>query len=778
MLHEKKVSFFHKNTPTKERGQGVVIPNIPKVVDEKARIRLLCDYEKYESELFKHHLGTPETTRTLGLKFVPVDFDRRMPSRDELTLAEREYEACRRIRKKNKQLSSLAAISRPPPQYEAADVQPAAFTLNEAANASLMRPSTMASTSVPLPEHVLPQTMNRNRSVRPTKTSSTPAHPPLSPEATVLETSENKAAPVAARKKLLPTRPLHQPSQKKDSKPQPEMKMETIRSMVPERPLRPASSRKIGAVSGSSGGLPQSKSENVLSAERCAQLLRVLLCTPPEYSESFKLDLRNIDLRWMHGSRYPNSFVTVNTWHPPENGASVPSINSPRSVIVMLQNGIAVDDLMPHTTIHDGAFLPTDPELRQLVKRMRIERKQRCREQLLQTLSEKYMELCRTVNLAEVLKAFREDGKRNIVVEIPTSLKRDHERRRRALLMERSRLEKQINFAKDVHMRQRIAEERQLRAEQEAQAKMEAKKAEERLAHERATERLALQRQKIAEREAFYRKGLEERQARAAEKQARRMEAQQQLMEHRREQQQRLAEERHLRFERVAEKQEKQKLMIQQKHEAKEEKLHRLREEQERRQEELHAKILESAAKSMELRELARKRAAMHEEKVRQLAEEQQQRVEERLARFQQNSKKMRAQRTLEEEKKLARAKEVLTAAAEKISSLKGDVIEKQEKHKKLFDELQHQREAELMTRQEREREEVEAKSFAVVRKKRVTEFAKLETVLQLISKREAALSLEMERATLRQEMCKAREAMVAERQALKETVRQTEIAL
>ncbi|RNF09507.1 hypothetical protein TraAM80_02116 [Trypanosoma rangeli] len=778
MLPEKKVSFFYRNTSTKERGQGIVIPNIPKVVDERARIRLLCDYEKYESELFKHHLGTPETTRTLGLKFVPVDFDRRLPSRDEPTLAEREYEASRRFRKKNRQSSYSAAISGQSPRYEAADAQPAAFTLNEAANTSLMQPSTVASTSVPLPEHVLPLTMSRNRSVRPTRAPSIPVHPPLPPEATVLETSEKKTAPVAAQKKLSPTRPLQQTSQEKESKPQPEMKMETIRPTVPEKQLRPASSRKSGAVSGSSGGLPQSKSEKVLSAEHCAQLLRVLLCTPPEYSESFKLDLRNIDLRWMHGSRYPSSFVTLHTWHPPENGASVPSLNSPRSVIVMLQNGIAVDDLVPHTTIHDGALLPTDPELRQLVKRMRIERKQRCRENLLQTLSEKYMELCRSVNLADVLKAFRNDGKRNIVVEIPASLKIDHERRQRALLMERNRLEKQINYAKDLHTRQLIADERQLRAEEEAQARIEAKKAEERLAHERAAERLALQRQKIAEREAFYRKVLQERQARAAERQARYVEAQQQKMEHRRKEQQRLAEERHLRFERVAERQEKQKLMIQQKHEAKEEKLHRLHEEQERRREELHAKILESAAKSMGLRELVRKRAAMHEEKVRQLAEEQQQKVEERLVRFRQSSKEARARRALEEEKKRTRTKEVLTAAAEKINSLKEETIKKQEKHNKLFDELQHQREAELVTRQEREREDMEAKSFAVVRNKRVTEFAKLETVLQLLSKREAALSLEMERAVLRQEMCKAREAMVAERQALKAKVQQTEITL
>ncbi|RNF14288.1 uncharacterized protein Tco025E_06021 [Trypanosoma conorhini] len=774
MLPEKKVSFFHKSPSTRERGPSIVIPNIPKVVDERARMKLLCDYEKYEPELFKHHLGTPETTQTIGLKLAPVEFDRRLPSPSEPTVAEREYEAHKRLRKHNKQLSFSVSPYRQSAKGGAADVQLAAPATGEAARASPTRPST----AVPLPEHVLPQTATRTRSMRSIGPSSAPTPPPLSPVAKAPETAGKKMTPAAPQKQLSPSRPPQQVSQEKPPKFRTEIRKETIKPMVPKKPLHPAPPRKGADVSGIPVGLPQSKPGNVLTAEHCAQLLRVLLCTPPEYSESFKLDLQNIDLRWMHGSRYPGSFVTLHTWHPPEGDAKVTSLNSPRSVIVMLQNGIVVNDLVPHTTIHDDALLPPDPEMRQLVKRMRMERQRRYREELLASLQERYVELCRGVNLAEVIKAFHENKKQETVVELPTSLKKEQERQQRALLMERTRIEKQINLAKDVHERQLIAEDRQRRVEEEARARIEAKKAEERLAHERAAERLALQRQKIAELEAFYKKGLQERQARAEEKQARRAEAQQRQIEHRREEQERLAGERQLRFQRVAEQQEQQKLMIQQKHEAKEEKLRRLREEQERQQEKLRAKTLERAVKSVELREMARKRAAMHEEKVRQAAEEQQRKMEERIARFQQSSKAARAERALQEEQKRTRMKEAFAAAVDRVNTFKEEVIEKQVKHQKLFDELQRRRDEEILTRQEREREDMEAKSFAVLRNKRMTEFGKLETVLQLLSKREAALSLERERALLRQETRKAREAMLVERQALKEMVLQTELAL
>lgn len=79
---------------TREKGKGntMVLPNIPKMTDDKNKIKYMTDYEKYEAELLKHHLGNPESTITMGLKNIPVNFDRTVPSLDEPTAAEVEYE--------------------------------------------------------------------------------------------------------------------------------------------------------------------------------------------------------------------------------------------------------------------------------------------------------------------------------------------------------------------------------------------------------------------------------------------------------------------------------------------------------------------------------------------------------------------------------------------------------------------------------------------------------------------------------------------------------------
>ncbi|EKG00855.1 hypothetical protein TCSYLVIO_008181 [Trypanosoma cruzi] len=774
MQSEKKMSFYHKVGSNKDRGPTVSIPNIPKVLDERARMRLLCDYEKYEPELLKHHIGTPETTQTIGLKLVLTDFDRRLPSSSEPTIAEREYEARRRNRKAKSQLSPAFPASKQLLKRGAADSQLAPAAACDRARTTPVPPSTSPSTSAPLPENVLPLRQHRGRSSHASwvAVTTTPSLSPSEPKSR--ETSPGRAT-AATRS---PSKQVSmQLAREVTHSLQPE-KGEMVKSLVPQKPSYPTSSVKGGSDTSPTGGrgalFPQTN-DGVLNAELCGKLLRVLLCTPPEYSESFHLNLRNIDLRWMHGTRYPSLFVTLHTWRPFEIGASVPSINSPRSAIVLLQNGIEVNDLIPPTSIQGDALLPKDPEMRQMVKSMRAKRRRRYCEELLESMQEKYVELCRRVKLADVVKAFNEDTKQGISVELPTFLKEDHERRQRALLNERKRVEKQLIFARDVHERQLIAEERQRQVEEEMRAKMEAKKEEERLAHERAAERMALQRRKLGELEAFYQKRIQERQARAAEKNARRLEAQKRQIEQRQEERQRQSEERQQRFERVAELQEKQKLMIRQKHKAKEEKLQLLQEGQRRRQEELHVKLLERAAKSEELRELARQRAGMREEKVRKAAEEQQRKVEERLSRFYQSRKEARAQRALQEERKRIRMSEALIIAANKINVLKEETALKQLEHEKLFGELQRQREADVLTRSEREHEEMEAKSFAVTRFKRMTEFGKLQTVLQLLSKREAALALERERELLMQETRKAREAMLTERHALKEEIiRQT----
>ncbi|KAH9598148.1 hypothetical protein LSM04_004836 [Trypanosoma melophagium] len=838
MLADKNASFYRKNSPSKDRSSAVVIPNIPKVTDERARMKLLTDYDRYEQELFKHHIGTPETTRTIGLKLVPATFDRRLPAQNDPTTAECELEARRRQKRMEKQASTRGSFAAFPPAVRetsasrrtVADTQMAASLTggggtSGASQTPNLRASTQPGLPVPIPDHVMPLSSRQSKAARRgenmgnSTTGSTGLPVPgvgstveaKTQESALTSTSPKGALQRSKTQKLTatvtppvstttpPPPPPPQQQQQQQQKQQPkqqqqqqqqkqQQKQQTVVAehtpikketrVVGNTPQTSVQPFKKDTVLKSSDAMFAAKSDSALTAERCGQLLQVLLDTPPEYSESFHLDLRHIDLGWMRGSRYPTSLVTLQTWRPnsvsdgigagSSDSAGVPSLNSPRSVIVLLGNGVVVNDLIPHEIREDDPLLPKDPETRHLVKRMRLEGINRARENLLQNLRSDYAVLCRRVNLPDILKAFHTEKKREITVELPTSIKEGHERRKRILEIEKKRMEKQLAFTKDVLERQLIAEERKRQLEEEAKARIEQKKQEEQLAHQRAVERLAAQKQKAAEAEAQYQKDLQERLQRAEEKNAKRIEAQQRLYERRREERQKLAEERQARFERRAEVQEQQKLQAQHKREKKEEKIKLMREEQERKRQEMHEKMVEKAAKSVELRELVRQRAALQEERVRQAALEQQRKVEERLLRFQKSHEEARAQRIKQEEEKRERLKEVYNTAASKLAAAKEEILEKDALHEKSYNELQHQRQVETLTKREHEREVMESKAFAVLRSKRMTEFGKLEAVLQLLKKRDMANYLDKQREMLMEETRKSHATLLSERNALK----------
>ncbi|KAH8608143.1 hypothetical protein ERJ75_001362200 [Trypanosoma vivax] len=240
-------------------------------------------------------------------------------------------------------------------------------------------------------------------------------------------------------------------------------------------------------------------------------------------------------------------------------------------------------------------------------------------------------------------------------------------------------------------------------------------------------------------------------------------------MELRREEAKKHAEERKARCERMREMHEFQRDLIRQKNEEREARIEHLRVEQERKRREAHEVLVEKVMKSMSLRERARQRAAEHEDEVRQAAHEQQQKVEERIERFHQAREEERVRRAKKEAEKRCRMKEAFSAAKVKLETFKEEVVQKQEKHQKRYSELQQQREAEVLERRERDRQDMETKAFAVTQRQRITEFKKLEMVIQLVAKREVAEVLESQRELLLREAEKKRLALVEERNALKQ---------
>nr|CCC53611.1 conserved hypothetical protein [Trypanosoma vivax Y486] len=846
-MGERSMSITRKTSMPKERGQSVVIPNIPKIMDERARVKLMCDYEKYEAEFFKHHIGTAETTCTMGVKFAPVDFDRHLPSRDEPTVAERAAEMRKQLRAKMKEQAARASTfhllsverSRTSGRLKQSEVgahatgagggyRPhggnsgisGAAALAVGTPASTAAPETLPGchaqvaesahpkasvglspvlAPIPIPEHVqLRGSSQRHITSMSSKEMNVP-QPASSPATLVVgpkgcePSSANASVPndasvgASQRVALRPStrkpnslawaddanaksspmrgKPVVSPigSSRNHNERVAELIMQLHRNTQQEVE-RSAQTKPVR--------LQDTKfSYSSWDAQHCARLLRILLKPPNEFGESFKLDMRNIELRWMWSNRVPKCFVSLQTWRGGdgddgvENECSV--INSPRSVLVLLRNGVTVADLKSGE-VFDDATLPIEPETRTTIRNLRRQHHAKKLDKLLAHLRSDYLSLCLTVSLSDILEEFHAT-KQKEAAAVPTSIREAQEKQKRVFEVATRQLEKHMAFSRDVQRRRLLVEERRRQAEDEARQKLQKKKDEERAAHEQALLRFKAQQQRLAEMVTLYQRQLEERLATAAAKNARLIEARERKMELRREEAKKHAEERKARCERMREMHEFQRDLIRQKNEEREARIEHLRVEQERKRREAHEVLVEKVMKSMSLRERARQRAAEHEDEVRQAAHEQQQKVEERIERFHQAREEERVRRAKKEAEKRCRMKEAFSAAKVKLETFKEEVVQKQEKHQKRYSELQQQREAEVLERRERDRQDMETKAFAVTQRQRITEFKKLEMVIQLVAKREVAEVLESQRELLLREAEKKRLALVEERNALKQ---------
>ncbi|EAN79964.1 hypothetical protein, conserved [Trypanosoma brucei brucei TREU927] len=795
-----EMSLNRKYSSAKDRGPTIVIPNIPKITDIRSRGKLMCEYEKYEAELFKHHLGPPDTTCTMSVKQAPTDFDRRVPGMDEPTAADLLHERRKTrggarwgLEKRfgapvfaaggtggNTSTKQQAAGRHGSVPYSAADggnsrgalpavpsVTPLDVSTNNPPNQQGTAGNNRDNTSTysPLsirapeedPEDVLSSSARRRGTKGQRVSLQVPRRPPQGADPTVkIEEAEGKE-------------PL---GRTQEGKSKGGRRFRSLPRRAPLRVQSPLFDTEFLAPGGCNWTVCTGQDYSSWNAEHCAEVLRVLLKPPPEYGESFKVDMSHTDLRWMWNGRMPKNFTSLQSWRVEEvKGRVVPVVNSPRSALVMLRCGITVPDLLVHEIGDDAPLLPTDPEDRTMVKSIRMKQHKASVISILEQVRNEYCSLCCAVSLPDLVEAFRRKRQVNIEVAKSAMIRDALEKQKRLFECAERKLEVEANRAKNLQERERLIELRNERLQEMMMEKVRRKREEDLIAQQNAAARIKLQQERNAEREKEYQRELQERLERAEERTARQQAARDHLLEQRRIRRKKNAEERQARIERMAEMQEQQSEILRRKYEERDAKVQLVQEERERKQREAQELLAARAAKSQELREQARQRALLREEEVRQAALGQQQEVENRLRQLTKQREEEVAERAKKEAEKRERLKGVLTLTAEKQISLKEVSLKKQEKFKERHDEIQRHQAEEIMLKRERERDLMEAKAFAVLQKKRVAEFNKVEVVLQLIAKREATEALETQREMLLRENFKNHATLTQHRKSLKEDI-------
>ncbi|CUG81797.1 Hypothetical protein, putative, partial [Bodo saltans] len=154
------------------------------------------------------------------------------------------------------------------------------------------------------------------------------------------------------------------------------------------------------------------------STEMCIKLLDTLLHPPPTYKNSFRLNLDGVDLSWMWhyaADRAPPQLLTLETLRddaPVTTTRNTTIVNSPRSVMVMLRNGVSAFELVRRpTSSFESAEVDAD-EAHALSTHFEERRKA-----MLVTLRNDYRDVCSNVLLHEVVRGLQVGHKNHVAEE-------------------------------------------------------------------------------------------------------------------------------------------------------------------------------------------------------------------------------------------------------------------------------------------------------------------------------------------------------------------------
>ncbi|CCW69291.1 unnamed protein product [Phytomonas sp. Hart1] len=520
----------------------------------------------------------------------------------------------------------------------------------------------------------------------------------------------------------------------------------------------------------------------------CVELLRTLLCPQDKYSESIHLSMDYIDLNWLKKNRQPPTNlrkIQDLNFQPHEDlktRTPIPTLNSPRSVLVLLRNGLTINDLLPLKDTSEEA-LQVDCEflrllsptrmgkmgpstIREMVRTHRAGADQNRRAALFAFLLEDYRQLCEQVSLSGIVEAFRLPAPPR---PLSASLDPHRERIGRIFSLRKSKMAKTLTLANLLKARKETSEARLRQIQSEAQAAMVSKALKEAQARQRQRERLEAHQNKKKQIEAIFQRAIEEKLARAAQRNRERQAAMARLFAQQHQRQEALNAERSQRFEgnagvhlQLAEEVERKRL-------TKEAKLEfgKLLQAERLEVERYTQKLAQ--AKAMREREAVLGRVAEKQAATLEAARLRQQKVEAHLLEFRKKCEDERAARAVEEEERRKRQLQASAKAVELDESLRLRITEKLQQRDKAYYTQKRENLLKRVTVREQEREIESARSFAVIQNQRVKEFCKLHTIIDLTGKEKIAEQLKNQREEALEETRKINEMLNKERENLQQ---------
>lgn len=774
---------------------AMLLPNIPRLnADEKSRFKYISEYEKLEPELRRHHIGTAETTNTLGLKDVPADFDRRVPLMSDPTRAEIEFgrQHTGRARSAKKVASGGTAGS--------TKGTAAATALFPSEAAAAPKRGTTQSNSPSSTQQ--PQQRLSAAEIRPSSGRRASQEGPLPREnkepllflaATAAAAGTAAAFPSALSKKLVAAAadakvPMSIPRLRSAPPPPTKTTAQRSTSLPDKKAFKAPRCDSVRRASTTPAPPPAPPARSLTSAEEVARVLCVLLDPPPQYVSSLDLDLSCLDLEWLrNGAATPRHLTNITNYCDGLDAGNAPlKVNSPRSVITFLEHGVSLTDWVEDdadSNAHRGDCAgdssgSVSTRLRAELQQHRRAHRQAQRRAACAELEKSYLAFCSQVSLQDVLACYRQARRASLnsnaaivaqeIAAVSTAVIQRRERQRRVFETNKMRMLRQVQQAKELQERQEAAEQRQQQAELDAEEERRRKATEEETARRLQQERLAARRAEREQREEAAWRQLQSRMVKAEARNAEQVAARERQRRVLQEEREARATERAQRVARITATLEEQAARQDQKRLEKERKVAEMRLAREARLAEEQRLQTEKHQRAAQQRDEARQRAAEAEEAARAAALERQAQVETRLQGFYGRRRDEAAQRAALEAEHQKRLEEARAEAYAKEAQFKRATQEKLVQHEERYQDTRAHQLADIAWRRAAEREEQEDKAYVVLQLQRKAEYQKLYTVADLLEKRRAANAVTQQRNLICEQAMRERDKLREERDALK----------
>eukprot|EP00760_Papus_ankaliazontas_P015018 PhM_4_TR16238/c0_g1_i1/m.98605 len=590
----------------------------------------------------------------------------------------------------------------------------------------------------------------------------------------------------------------------------------TTKTSLPPRRTRPTTAATTLSTTANNTNSPARSARSSLFPERNAlanvsirdiSALYSVVCPPVELMGAVNLSTKHMDLSWLKDQRQlmgitSGSALTLETLRDDlftnpslqekrSHGGTreVTLLNSPRSILVCLRNGVCVEDLQRRDRAHFQGL----GDARDIVN-LRYEHYEQRRADLMNELRDQYREIRGMLGWSEIVGFLQahvsagaasnpntsttaldtETGVDTSIASNSSAYRQRKEKQRMTIEYNRKRLEKQIEYHEELVKAQEAAEEKRRQVEEEQRVAKEKKRQEASARREQAEVKMKELREHTAEltaqfnakmhdkmkimeaRDQVHRTQIEEkRRQKKLELEASRQEAVQRKQETNM-RLQRVLEERRTTFE------EKERLAAERKAVKDAEK------ESHRVEAALRNERVEKA------RQEAAQRAQEREEATRRRALELQQSVDERLRSFSESREQERERRRHEEMSKTQHRHDVVRTGREMLQHKREEALDRFDKVERAVSEQREKQRQAKRQEAELERLVTEDKAFFLARQARAKEFHKALIVDGVRRKKEQHEAQEEMKNMLLKETFQSRLELAKERDTMLQKLAQT----